>query len=60
MLLTSKQLDFIEALEEQCELLRFSVLNMASEIRGERIQHLSSLTKEEASVLIEQLLELKG
>lgn len=59
-LLTTKQLDFIENLEEQLEYNRFTTLNLANEIRGERMQHLSDLTKKEASKLIAQLLELKG
>lgn len=58
--ITSKQLDYIEALQDRLEYQKFTILNMCSEIRGSRVVHYSDLSKTEASTLIQQLKDLLG
>ena len=58
--ITTKQLDYIESLQKRLEYQKYTILDIASEICGKRIQHFVELDIKQASVLIEQLKDLLG
>ena len=56
--MTSKQIKFVEDLEEQKDIHRMTLLKIASEQTNRRIAQLRELDNKEGSELIKYLLEL--